>query len=86
MRVLAIDLVDVLSQFVTWRSIDFLDFLESTTLNECSLKFKVGWENLCELGANIFQDVRWSQLRRIRGDEYLLEGEAQEQEDGYTSG
>ena len=36
---------------------NLLDLLEATTLDECALSFKVGWENLSELGADIGEDV-----------------------------
>jgi hypothetical protein len=58
----AVDFVDVLSEFAAWLSLDFLDLLESSALNESSLGLKVLGEDLGELGADVSQDVVWSQL------------------------
>ena len=58
-----VDLVDVLSELGAWLSLYLLDLLETTRLNEGSLGFDVGWENLGKLGSYIGQDVVRGELQ-----------------------
>ncbi len=57
-----VDFVDVLSQLLTWRSLNVLDLLETTALNEGSLGLEVLWKDLGELSADVGQNVVRSEL------------------------
>ena len=57
-----VDLVDVLSKLAAWFGLYLLDLLETAGLDEGSLGLEVGWEYLSELGADVSEDVVWSEL------------------------
>ena len=48
-----VDSIDVLAELAAWSSVDLLDALEATTLDEGLLGFGVLWENLGELGSDV---------------------------------
>ena len=53
LRIVRVDLVDVLSKVAAWFGLDFLDLLESTGLHEGSLGLELEREALSELGADV---------------------------------
>lgn len=59
-----VDFIDVLSEFAAWLSLDFLNLLEPSALNESSLGLKVLRKHLGELGADVSEDVVGSQLQK----------------------
>ena len=61
-RVLRVDFVDVLSEFAAGLTLDLLDLLEATALDEGALGLKVGRKDFGELSANIGEDVVGSKL------------------------
>jgi len=52
-----VDLIDVLTELAAGLSLDLLDLLEATRLNEGTLSLKLGREHLSELGADVGEDV-----------------------------
>jgi len=63
-----IDLINALLKLAAWLSLDLLNLLETTGLNECSLGIKVGGENFGELGANVSKNVVGGKLKkRLKG-------------------
>ena len=52
-----VDGIDVLAKLTSWGSIDFLDALETSTLDESFLGFGVLGKNLSELGSNVGKDI-----------------------------
>ena len=52
-----VDGVDVLAQLRAWRSIDFLDSLEASALNECLLCLCVLGQHLSELGGDVSENI-----------------------------
>lgn len=61
--IVSIDFVDVFAEFAAWFGLDLLAFLEATALNESALGLEVGWEYLCELSANVCEDIVGSELK-----------------------
>ena len=45
--------MDVLAKLAAWTSLDFLNALEASALNECFFSLGVLWENLGELSCNV---------------------------------
>ena len=62
-RVLRVDFVDVLSEFAAGLTLDLLDLLEATALDEGALGLKVGRKDFGELSANIGENVVGSKLK-----------------------
>lgn len=52
-----VDLVNVLAEFAAGLSLDLLDLLEATGLNESTLSLKLGGENLSKLSADVGEDI-----------------------------
>ena len=61
MRVVRVDLIDGFSEFGAGFSLDFLNFLETARLNKLTLGFQILGENASELGANVGEDIVWSE-------------------------
>jgi len=61
-RIVRVNFVNVLAELGALLGLDFLNFLEATTLNEGTLGFEVLGKDLSELGADVGEDVVRSEL------------------------
>jgi len=52
-----VDLINVFAEFASLLSLNFLDLLEATALDECALGLEVLGENLGKLGTYVGKDV-----------------------------
>jgi len=59
-----VDLINVLAKFASLFSLNFLDLLEATTLDEGALGLEVLGENLSKLGTDVGKDVVGGQLEQ----------------------
>ena len=59
-----IDLIDVLTKFAAWLSLDFLDLLETARLHKSAFGLQVLWKDFSELGTNVGQNIVWSKLKK----------------------
>ena len=61
---MGVDFINVLSELAAGLSLNFLDFLETTALNECTLGLKILRKDFGELSTNVGKNVIGSQLEK----------------------